>query len=184
VTPAWSVHLPTVDATWVRLRLRPHGERDPWPFSLALTRLAGLGAVSEERFRSLGAGRGRPLLASQELSWRGGRLHLETTLGRDGVAELALALPCWDELVGGEATEEDLWELVDGCAEAVDAAHGAVGDGEPLEEPEGNGEAALPSPGRHLGVLLPGHAVEKATALAGAASYRELPLSGLTVVLR
>jgi hypothetical protein len=172
---AWSVHLPTADATWARLRLRPRGERDPWPFTLAVTQLQALGAVGEERFRSLGRGRDEPLLASQELRWRGCPLHLETLLGREGSREAALALPSWDELAHSEATEDDFWDLVDGFAAAVGAGHGAIGDGEPLDE-------VLD---RHLALLLPPHLAADAESEGGRAClYRELPLSGLHVLLR
>lgn len=176
--PAWSVHLPTADATCVRLRLRPRGPTDPWPFSLALTRLAALGAVGEERFRSLGAGRGEPLLASQELRWHGCPLHLETTLERDGRREVSLSLPAWDELATGDAVEDDLWELVDALAAAVDAERGALGDGEALDD--GLPQRAL---ARHLALLVP-EGDAQAWPLGGAARYRDLPLSGLAVLLR
>lgn len=175
---AWSVHLPTADETCVRLRLRPRDARDPWVFTLAVTELTQQGATAEERFRSLGAGRGEPLLASQEMRWHGCPLHLETLLARGGEREAALSLPSWDELCQApDSTEEDLWALVDAFAAAVDADCGAVVDGEPLEP------GAAPQPERHVALLLP------ATRLDGlepwrAARYRDLPRSGLTVLLR
>jgi hypothetical protein len=176
---SWSVHIPTADETCVRLRLRPRDERDPWPFSLAITELGRLGVEGEGRFRALGSGHGEPLLASHELRWRDCPVHMETLRGRDGVHEAALALPSWDELCSEvDATEEDFWELVDGFAAAVDAAHGAIVDGEPLDPPE-----QAPAIERHLAVLVPQpHAAE----LTGwrAAHYRDLPRSGLAVVLR
>ena len=109
----WSIHLPTADETCIRLRLRPRDERAPWPFSLALTELARLGAAGEGRFRALGSGHGEPLLASHELSWRRCALHVETVATRDGSREAALALPSWDELCEqSEATEDEFWELL------------------------------------------------------------------------
>ena len=165
VLPTWSVHLPTVDRTCVRLALRPRSAGDPWPFTLALSALSRLGASAPEgeRFRSLGAGRGVPLLASQELTWQGCALHLEAATHRDGSGEVVLELPPWDELTASAASEAELWELVDAVATAVDAVHGTVGDG----------EAQL---------------VTTAAAQGDqgwlAADYRELPLSGLHVLLR
>lgn len=178
---AWSIHLPTADETCVRLRLRPRTERDPWPFSLALTELGRLGAEGEGRFRALGSGHGEPLIASHELRWRDCPVHIETLHSRDGTREAALALPSWDELCEeSAATEEDFWELVDGFAAAVDAAHGAIVDGEPL--------AAAPQPtadalDRHLAVLVREPAAAELTGWR-AARYRDLPRSGLAVLLR
>lgn len=183
IAPAWAIHLPTAAATCVRLRLRPRDEHDPWPFVLALTELRQLGATGAERFRSLGRGRGEPVLASQDMVWRGCPLHLLTLAAADGVREASLELPSWDELVGGEATEADFWELVDVVAAAVGARHGAIGDGEPLDAP------AVARPGwedavaRHLAVLLPGADAAEVGAWR-AARYRDLPLSGLVVLLR
>lgn len=175
----WRIHLPTADQTCVRVVLRPRGERDPWPFSLALTALQRLGATAEARFRSLGAGRGEPLLASQELAWRGVPLLLETDR-----REAALSLPCWDELADSEATEEDFWELVDAFAAAVDAAHGALGDGEALGlEAPGDAAALRRALGAHHALLV-GAGCDAPGAGWLAAAYRELPLSGLTVLLR
>ncbi len=180
--PAWSVHLPTVDATVVRLALRPRGDRDPWPFTQALTEIARLGATGRERFRSLGAGRGQPLLASQELEWRGCELHVETA-----GAEATLELPPWDELTQSQATEEDLWDLVDTLAAATGASHGAIGDGEALRlEPPTTQRALASAVARHPALLLPpGTAAAVAgLPLATVALYRELPRSGLEVLLR
>jgi len=174
----WSVHLPTADETCVRLRLRPRDERDPWPFSLALTELARLGAVGEERFRAVGSGRGEPLIASQELRWRSCALHVETLATRDGTREAALALPSWDELCErSEATEEDFWELVDAFAAAVDAEHGAIVDGEALAS------AGPPAIEDHVAVLLPTGAAAHQSG-SRSARYRDLPRSGLSVLLR
>jgi hypothetical protein len=176
---AWSVHLPTAGETCIRLRLRPRHERDPWAFSLAITELARQGAAAEERFRALGSGRGEPLLASQELRWRSCPVHVETLLARDGTREAALALPSWDELCDcAAATEDDFWALVDGFAAAVDAEHGAIVDGEPLEAP--------PRPlgiDRHLAVLVPAVSVDSIEDWR-AARYRDLSRSGLAVLLR
>jgi len=175
----WGIHLPTADQTCVRVALRPRGEHDPWPFSLALTAMQRLGATSQARFRSLGAGRGEPLIASQELEWRGCPLLLETH-----VHEAALSLPSWDEMTDSEATEADFWELVDAFAEAAGASHGAIGDGEALSpEPPAGAAATRRALGAHHALLVPATG-EPTTPGWLAAAYRELPLSGLTVLLR
>jgi hypothetical protein len=176
--PAWAVHLPTTDTTCVRLALPRRTGHEPWPFTLAVTELTRLGATPVERFRSLGAGRGDPLIASQDLTWQGHPLRLEAVTLRDGAAEVALDLPPWDELTAGEATEAMLWDLVDALAAAVDARHGAIGDGEPLS-PLDPLDAALR---RHLVVLAPAVLASSAGWLA--ADYLELPRSGLHVLLR
>jgi len=175
----WRIHLPTADQTCVRVALRQRGERDPWPFTLALTTLQRLGATAGTRFRSLGAGRGEPLLASQELAWRGCPLLLETDR-----REAALTLPSWDEMADSQATEEDFWELVDAFAAAAGAAHGAIGDGEALDPPApGSSETLRHALGAHHALLVPGGCDGVSPAWL-AAPYRELPLSGLTVLLR
>jgi hypothetical protein len=183
---AWSVHLPTADQTCVRLALPPRGERDPWPFTLAVTALARAGARGDERFRALGAGRGDPLIASQQLTWRGCPLHLETVVlgSSGGAAEVALALPSWDEMTAtAEATEDAFWDLVDAVAAAVSAVHGAIGDGEPLG-PAPNGPAALARAlALHPALLVDGPVVAEGAGWR-AAHYRELPASGLHVLLR
>jgi len=175
VSLPWSIHLPTADATCVRLRLRPRDEGAPWPFTLALTELGRLGAVAAERFRSLGRGRGEPLLASQELLWRGCPVHLETAAG-----EASLALPAWDRMAETEANEDGFWELVDTFAAAVGARHGAIGDGEALAPPGAAWQGAIE---RHLALLLP-PAVAGDLGTWRVDRYRELPLSGLAVLLR
>lgn len=178
----WAVHLPTAGSTCVRLRLRPRAERDPWPFALAVTELTRLGAVATARFRSVGSGRGEPVLASQDMEWRGCALHLEVD-----AADLLLELPSWDEMGRTEASEAGFWDLVDGIAAAAGAAHGAIGDGEPLEVPgtrlpAGGGAAAPAALGRHLGLLVPWHDDTLPRWLAD--RYRELPRSGLAALLR
>jgi hypothetical protein len=184
IAPAWAIHLPTAGATCVRLRLAPRGERDPWPFMLAITELRRLGATGAERFRSLGRGRDEPVLAAQELAWHGCPLHLSTLAGRDGVREASIELPSWDELERSQAAEADFWELVDAVAAAVGARHGAIGDGEPLDAPAAAGRAGRTADlDRHLALLLPAVDAEDVGAWR-AARYRELDRSGLVVLLR
>ena len=76
-----------------------------------------------------------------------------------------------------------MWELVDVFATAVDAAHGALVDGEPLElEPAGSALDWRRRIGDHLALLLPpGWRQEPGPA---AFAYTTLPASGLLVVLR
>jgi hypothetical protein len=185
MSAAWNVHLPTADQTCVRLSLRPRDPGAPWAFALALTELKALGATGETRFRALGTGQGEPLVASQDLVWRGCPLHVETVVTRDGTREAALALPSWDELcVTADAGEEDFWELVDRVAAAVDAGHGAVVDGEPLDPaPPASDDGWQRLVDRHLALLVPAGVAERIEG-ARAAHYRDLPLSGLAVLIR
>jgi hypothetical protein len=181
-TTRWRIHIPTADETCIRLRLRPRDERDPWPFSLAITELARLGAAGEGRFRALGSGHGEPLIASHELRWRNCPVHVETLKARDGTREAALSLPSWDEMCEQpEATEDDFWELVDGFAAALDAEHGAIVDGEPLSDAAGH--AWHDAIDTHVALLVPAVAAADLQP-ARAAHYHDLPRSGLAVLLR
>jgi hypothetical protein len=153
---AWAVHLPTAGETCLRFQLRPRGDRDPWAFSLALTELQSLGAQQDGRFRAVGSGRGEPIIASQDLRWRGHPLHVEIIRTQEG-HEATLTLPSWDELaLAPHLTEDDVWQLVDAFAAAVDADRGEI---------------------TSIAILLR-HADPQAPP------YRHLPRSGLTVVLR
>jgi hypothetical protein len=79
--------------------------------------------------------------------------------------------------------EDQWWELVDAFAAAVDATHGALVDGEPVElTPAGTELGWRRRIGDHFGLLLP-----EGTEVAWdgtAAVYTTLPSSGLAVVLR
>lgn len=163
---AWRVHLGTTGATCVRLALQPRSASDPWPLSRALAELRAAGATTADRPHALGAGRGIPLLHRQDLTWCGCALHLES-LHTPGRTEVALELPPWDELVERLDREDTVWDLVDTVAAACDARHGAIGDGEPLED-------GAPDLRHHVGVLLRAHA----------RPYTLLPKSGLVVLLR
>ncbi len=95
----WSCPAPA--RRWCRCVLRRVDEGGPWPLTRVLT---ALGAFDVERVgvaRALGDRRGIPLVHSQELRWHDHALFLEARHGRDGVDELSLELPPWDELVGG-----------------------------------------------------------------------------------
>ncbi|MBV9525448.1 MAG: hypothetical protein JOZ46_06500 [Candidatus Dormibacteraeota bacterium] len=181
--PAWSVHVPLVGATSVRFAIPRADEDDPWPLSRALTELQRMGAEREGSPRALGAGRGVPLVHSQELRWHGVTLVLEALHVQGGAFdEVILGLPAWDELEQALPSEEELWTLVDTVAAACEARHGALGDGEAflLDTPED--EAAWQRRlARHTGLLV---TEPPSTFAATACPYRTLPRSGLTVLLR
>ncbi|MGA3183599.1 MAG: hypothetical protein ABSE52_03245 [Candidatus Dormibacteria bacterium] len=179
----WRVHIPTVDESCIRVRCRQPAGSGPWPLTTALVELARLGVRPTERFRSLGTGRGRPLIHSQEAAWRGLPVHLESVVTSGGeVVEAALALPGMDEVVLC-VDEDPWWELVDTFAAAVDATHGALVDGEPVDlTPAGTELGWRRRIGDHLGLLLPdGTKVEWGFT---ATVYATLPASGLAVILR
>jgi hypothetical protein len=181
--PIWRVHIPTVEESCVRVRCRQAAGSGPWPLTTALVELARLGVRPTERFRSLGTGRGRPLVHSQEAEWRGLTVHLESVVtSGGGVVEAALALPGMDEVVVC-VDEDPWWELVDAFAAAVDATHGALVDGEPVDLTPAATEAGWRRRlGDHLGLLLPeGTEVEWGCT---ATVYATLPASGLEVILR
>ncbi|MFN2581520.1 MAG: hypothetical protein ABR498_02120 [Candidatus Dormibacteria bacterium] len=169
-SPRWRVHLGTASSTCVRLRLPTRDDHAPWPLSRVVAELQAMGCARDDRPHALGAGRGMPLIHRQALRWRDMPLHLEShhVGGRD---EVSLELPSGDELI--DLIDEDaLWDMVDRVAAACDASHGAVGDGEALED----GPPALR---RHVGVLIPAHTLE-----VRASPYTQLPMSGLAVLLR
>jgi hypothetical protein len=98
------------------------------------------------------------------------------------VVEAALALPGMDEVVP-RVDEDSWWELVDAFAVAVDATHGALVDGEPVElTPPGSPLGWRRRIGDHLGLLVP-EGTETAWDCS-ASVYTTLPSSGLAVVLR
>ena len=175
------MHLPTALETRVRAIGRA-GPRDPWPSARALDALLAAGAERVGPPRAVGAGAGRPLIASQLLRWAGVELEVECVAMTEDVVESNLVAPPWDELAGGAPGEDAWWELADVFLAAVDARHGALVDGEAVELDE-------PSPAtlhllvrRHLALLVP----ESLAGCAGAAAdaYRLMPRSGLVVLLR
>jgi hypothetical protein len=181
--PVWRVHIPTVEESCIRVRCRQPAGSGPWPLTTALVELARLGVRPTERFRSLGTGRGRPLLHAQEAEWRGLAVHLEQVVTSGGeVVEAALALPGMDEVVLC-VDEDQWWELVDAFAAAVDASHGALVDGEPVDlTPAGTPLGWRRRIGDHLGLLVP-EGTETAWGCS-ATVYTTLPSSGLAMVLR
>jgi hypothetical protein len=181
VSPSWHVHLPTTQETRVRAMSRVDPGA-PWPSSRALAALLGSGAVRSGPPRSVGVGRGLPLLASQPVRWAGMEVEVECVVQGPGMVESNLVAPPWDDLVLGEATEEEWWDLVDGFLAAVDARHGVVADGEALEVEEPSSATLRQRLRRHLGVLVGGGLASAAGA--GACAYRCLPMSGLLLLLR
>jgi hypothetical protein len=179
--PSWRVHLPTALETRVRAvsRVDP---RAPWPSSRAVAALLDAGAARSGAPRSVGAGRGLPLIASQPLRWAGVEVEVECLALGGGAVECNLVAPPWDELVAADASEEAWWELVDGVLAAVDARHGAVVDGEPVDLAEPSSATLRARLRRHLGLLVADDLAPAAGA--GACVYRRLPRSGLALLLR
>jgi hypothetical protein len=177
------VHIPTVEESCVRVRCRQRAGSGPWPLTTALVELGRLGVRPTERFRSLGTGQGRPILHSQEAEWHGLPVHLESVVTSGGeVVEAALALPGMDEVVPC-VDEDSWWELVDTFAAAVDATHGALVDGEPVElTPPGSPAGWRRRIGDHLGLLVPEETETQWDCSAWV--YTTLAASGLSVVLR
>ena len=176
-----TVEPPSAGQTVVSLVLRSVEDGGPWPLTRVLT---ALGAFDVERVgvaRALGDRRGIPLFHSQELRWRSLALFLEARHGRDGVDELSLELPPWDDLVGA-VDQEEVWRLIDTVAAASDAQFGSIGDGEPPEMLLPDDAPSLRAQlRRHLALLLPewtGDDVEAAQAI----SARVLDASGLVLV--
>jgi hypothetical protein len=175
------VHLPTALETRVRA-VCPHQPGGPWPSARALTAALGAGARRSGPPRTVGAGRGLPLITGQPLLWAGVDLELECHAHPSGVVESDLVAPPWDELVTAAAAEEEWWELVDAVLAAVDARHGAVLDGEALDIAEPSAALLGARLRRHLGVLVGEHLA--GAAGAAAVGYRSLPRSGLVLLLR
>jgi hypothetical protein len=173
--------LPSAGQTVVSLVLRPVEDRGPWPLTRVLT---ALGAHEVERIgvaRALGDRRGVPLVHSQEVRWHDHALFLEARHGRDGVDELILEMPPWDDLMTTVADDE-VWGLIDTVAVAADAQFGSIGDGEPPETKLPDDPAGLRMQLRHhLALLLPEWTGDD-VADAQATTARVLDGSGLVVV--
>ena len=175
------VELPSAGQTVVSLVLRPVEDGGPWPLTRVLT---ALGAFDVERVgvaRALGDRRGVPLVHSQELRWRRHALFLEARHGRDGVDELCLELPPWDELLR-DVADDQVWSLIDAVAVASDAQFGSIGDGEPPEMVLPDDLSTLRAQlRRHLALLLPEWTGDDVAA-ATSTPARALGVSGLLVV--
>jgi hypothetical protein len=176
-----SVELPSAGQTVVSLVLRTVEDGGPWPLTRVLT---ALGSFDVERIgvaRALGDRRGVPLIHSQELRWRDQALFVEARHGRDGLDELCLELPPWDDLVRA-VDDEAVWGLIDAVAVASDAQFGSIGDGEPPETVLPDDASALRAQlRRHLALLLPEWTGDDVAA-ARATPARVLGDSGLLVV--
>lgn len=170
--PPWRVHIGTAGVTCVRFALAPARVSDPWPLSRVVAEVLSMGASRADRPHAVGSGRGVPIIHRQDMHWCDSDLHLEARRV-DGVADVSMELPAWDELTERVEEEDAVWALVDTVAAACDARWGALGDGEALgEEPDLR---------RHIGVLVPERDSE---SFGMTHSYKELPKSGLSVLLR
>jgi len=175
------VELPSAGQTVVSLVLHRVEEGGPWPLTRVLTALGGDAVERIGVARALGDRRGVPLVHSQEVRWREHALFLEARHGRDGVDELSLEMPPWDDLVATVADDE-VWRLIDTVAVAADAQFGSIGDGEPPETVLPDDASTLRAQlRRHLALLLPEWTGEDVAA-AGATPARVLDSSGLVVV--
>jgi hypothetical protein len=96
--------------------------------------------------------------------------------------EVTLRVPPWPELAGA-IPESTLWELVDQLGEELAALCGVVSDGRAVGYPDlaRPQDAALRLQRSHLGVLVPRDWLP--FLRPGSNPYRELPGSGLVVVL-
>jgi hypothetical protein len=176
-----SVGLATAGQTVVSLMLRPVGEGDPWPLTRVLTALSAFDVERAGVARALGDRRGIPLIHSQQLRWGEVDVFVEARHGRDGLDELSVELPPWDDVIQA-AGDELAWGFLDTVAAAADARFGSIGDGEPPETEPVDGPAVLERQlRRHLALLLPEWTAEDADA-CGATIRRQLPSSGLMVV--
>ena len=178
----WRVLLPTVTETVFTFAI-PRIAGAPWPAMPLVAALHDIGFAARERPRALGRGRGVPLIHEQYLERDGIPLDV-TAVGAGEIDEVRLALPAGDELCAGPLDEDSLWEIVDAAAAASHAAHGTVGDGEATALPGALGAAEWRARLlRHLGLLLPRDLAAELPA-ADVCRYRELPESGLEVLLR
>ncbi|MHB8490436.1 MAG: hypothetical protein ACYDCS_14140 [Candidatus Dormibacteria bacterium] len=183
VDPAWSVHLGTAACTCFRFVYEPLRDSDPWPLTRVISDLRARGARPVNRPRALGSGRGIPLIHAQEMMWSGCHLELEAHHLRDhGADEISLMLPAWDELLATVEREDDLWDTVDTVAAASAPRFGIVGDGESIIALHCDSATDVRRLlHRHVGVML--HDDAEAGSKA-ASRYRELPRSGMIVLLR
>lgn len=176
-----SVGPATAGPTVVSLTLRPVDEGGPWPLTRVLTALSAFDVERTGVARALGDRHGVPLIHSQQLRWGEVNVLIEARHGRDGVDELSVELPLWDDVLKA-AGDERAWGFLDTVAAAADARFGSIGDGEPPETEAADGPAVLERQlRRHLALLLPEWTAEDADAV-GATIRRQLPRSGLMVV--
>lgn len=181
--PRWYVSLPTVLETRITVATPPGVTP---ALGRVLSQLEEEGVRPSDGFHAPGSGQDPPLVLSQEAIWRGLPIELEAIASRDREtpAEVSLALPCHEELAAcAEVREADLWRLVDVFADAVDARHGAVLDGEqlnlaqPVDRLGWHERFEL-----HCGLLVPPSVAEVWSPAA--TPYWTLDRSGLLLVLR
>jgi hypothetical protein len=183
--PAWDCCLTTADETTVSLCC-PLDRGGPWLAGRALDVVRAAGEVvpdpSRERYVT-GTRRGAPLILGEPLLWHGLAATMEACqAGGERTGEVTLRVPPWPELAGA-VPESTFWGLVDQLAEELGAICGVVSDGRAvgypdLERPQAEAMRLQLS---HLGVLVPRDWLS--FLRAGSNPYRELPGSGLLVVL-
>lgn len=185
LAPAWDCCLTTADETTVSLCC-PLDRGGPWLAGRALDVVRAAGEVapdlSRERYAA-GTKRGAPLILGEPLLWRGLAATMEACqAGGERTGEVTLRLPPWPELAGA-VPESALWELVDQLAEELGSLCGVVSDGRAVGYPDLGKprEAAVRLQLSHLGVLVPRDWLP--FLRPGSSPYRELPDSGLVVVL-
>ena len=183
--PRWSCCLSTAGETTVSLSVLTTA--GPWIGARARAALGGSPRVTPDPLReryALGGGRGTPQIHGEPLIWLGCPVWLEVCAPvNERRAEVTLRLPPWQEL-SQVVAEADLWEVADRLALDLGSDLGVVDDGATVGFPE-----AEDAPGQaprllqsHLGVIVPSAALGDLGR--GRAPYRELPQSGLLLVLR
>ncbi len=183
--PRWSCCLPTTGETTISLSvLRTAG---PWIGARARASLGGPPGVTADPGReryAIGGGRGTPQVHGEPLIWLGCPAWLEVCApAHEERAEVTLRLPPWHEL-SQEVAEGELWDVADVLAFDLGSDLGVVDDGATVgfpdvEEPPGRAKRLLRA---HLGIIVP--AAELGALEGGCTPYRELPRSGLLLVLR
>ncbi len=182
---SWNCCLPTADETTLSLSC-PLEEHAPWLAGRVLDVLRQVARARSDPSREryvVGRRRGAPLVLGEPLLWNGLEIVAEASepLG-SGLGEATLRLPPWSELAQ-RVPEPELWVLADHLAEELRAGCGVVSDGRSVgfPKPDWRPSPARRLQSRHLGVLVP--RAWLADLRPGSTVYRELPRSGLLVVL-
>ena len=159
----------------------------PWIGARARAALGGPPRVTSDPRReryAVGGGSGSPQLHGEPLTWLGCPAWLEVCApAREQRAEVTLRLPPWQELCRLVA-EAELWDVADALAVDLGSDLGVVDDGATVGFPEevGQPDGALRLLQAHLGIIVQSAALEGLEG--GRSPYRELPRSGLLLVLR
>ncbi|MGC8474123.1 MAG: hypothetical protein ACP5PW_06935 [Candidatus Dormibacteria bacterium] len=183
--PRWSCCLPTTGETTVSLSVLT--TTGPWIGARARAALGGPPRVTADPLReryALGGGRGTPQIHGEPLVWLGCPVWLEVCApANEPRAEVTLRLPPWQEL-SQMVAEADLWEVADLLALDLGSDLGVVDDGATVGFPEAEAApgGALRLLRSHLGIIVRSAALGDLGS--GYAPYRELPHSGLLLVLR